>query len=244
MRFDSPLIEGRLLRRYKRFLSDVALPDGDVVTAHVANPGSMLGLQQEGARVWLSSTTNPKRKLRYSWEIVEADGTLVGVNAGRPNALVAEALVAEAIPEFVGYPELRREVRYGTGSRIDMLLTGSGHAPCYVEVKNVHLMRRAGMAEFPDSVTARGAKHLRELARMAEGGARAVMLYIVQRGDCTRLAVAADIDPTYAQALEEAVARGVEAICYACHVTTEAIELDRRLELALSRRAESPSREQ
>lgn len=231
MRFDSTLIAGRLIRRYKRFLSDVVLDDGTRVTAHVANPGSMLGLREEGARVWLSRSDKPGRKLPYSWEIVEADGALVGVNASRPNALAAEALDRDVIDELAGYGERRREVRYGNGSRVDLLLAQEGRRPCYVEIKNVHLMRTPGLAEFPDSVTARGARHLRELTAMVEAGARAVMLYIVQRGDCDHFSVAADIDPTYAQALEEAMARGVEAYCYACRVTPQGIDVERPLTL-------------
>ncbi len=233
MRFQPPLAQGRLLRRYKRFLSDVELADGRVVTAHVANPGSMLGLVAEGARVWLSVSDNPARKLRHSWELVEADGTLVGVNAGRANALAREAVVAGRIRELAGYADCRAEVRYGANSRIDLLLRDPARPPCYVEIKNVHLMRRAGLAEFPDSVTKRGTKHLQELREVVRAGDRAVMLYVVQRSDCTGFAVAADIDPAYAEALAAAQAEGVEAYAYACNVTPEAIELDGRRRLAL-----------
>jgi len=233
MRFDPPLVPGRLLRGYKRFLCDVEIADGHVVTAHVANPGSMLGLVAEGARVWLSVSDNPARKLRHSWELVEADGTLVGVNAGRANALAREAVLAGRIAELAGYADCRAEVRYGGNSRIDLLLRDPARPPCYVEVKNVHLMRRAGLAEFPDSVTKRGTKHLGELREVARAGDRAVMLYLVQRGDCTRFEAAADIDPAYAEALAAARADGVEAYAYACNVTPEAIELDGRRRLAL-----------
>ena len=233
MRFADPLLPGRLLRRYKRFLSDVELDGGTPVTAHCANPGSMLGLAQPGNRVWLAPARGPKRKLPYSWELVEAEGALVGVNAGQPNAVVAEALAEDRVPELAGYARHRREVRYGRRSRIDLLLEDARRPPCYVEIKNVHLRRAPGVAEFPDSVTARGTRHLQELAEAAEAGARAVMLYLVQRGDCERFTVAADIDPAYARALDAALARGVEALCYACNVTLETIELERRLPLDL-----------
>ena len=235
MQLPHPLVEGRLLRRYKRFLADVALDDGTEITAHVANPGAMTGLRELGSRVWLSRSNDPKRKLAYSWELVEADATLVGVNANRPNTIAAEALEAGGIPELAGYGNLRREVKYGKNSRVDLLLTDPEDARrvCYVEVKNVHLRRRERLAEFPDSVTARGAKHLEELAAMVDDGARAAMLYVVQREDCDRLGVARDIDPRYATAMDAAVARGVEIYVHACRVSTTAIELDRRLPFEL-----------
>ena len=232
MRFPDPLLEGRLVRRYKRFLADVELAGGEVVVAHCANPGSMLGLQEAGAEVWLSRARNPKRKLRYTWELLRVEGRLVGINTHHPNAIVAEAVAAGAVPELAGYPGLRREVRYGRNSRIDLLLEAEGRPICYVEVKNVHL-RRDGPAEFPDSVTARGAKHLVELGDMVAAGHRAVMFYLVQREDCERFRIAADIDPAYAAALEKARALGVEAICYCCSISPQSIELDRPLPLDL-----------
>lgn len=216
MRFSAPLVEGRLVRRYKRFLSDVELHTGEMVTAHCANPGSMLGLTTPGSRVWLSRSDNPKRKLAFSWELIEVDlgrgATLVGINTSSPNGAVASAIQNDLIPELTGYASLRREVRYGGNSRIDILLEDEARPPCYVEIKNVHLMREAGLAEFPDSVTARGAKHLAALSQMAAASARAVMVYFVQRGDADAFALAEDIDPTYAAAFRAAAASGVEAL--------------------------------
>lgn len=225
MEFPLPLRRATLIRRYKRFLSDHRLGDGSTVTAHVANPGAMTGLVDEGLETWLSPAANPKRKLPFSWEMVRIGAGLVGVNAGRPNALAEEAIAAGAIPPLAGYDTIRREVPYGERSRVDFLLEAAEGPPCYVEVKNVHL-KRGPAAEFPDSVTARGTKHLRELAAVAESGARAVMLYIVQREDCDRFALAADIDPAYAAAFVQARASGVEALAYACRLSPEGIAVD------------------
>src|SRR5712691_5529676 len=227
MRFATPLIPATLVRRYKRFLADMRLASGEELTAHVANPGAMTGLAAPGARVWLSKSDNPKRKLAYSWELVEADfgggAELVGVDAGHPKALVAEALAAGLIPELAGYGATRREVRYGRNSRVDMLLEHTTRPTCYVEIKNVHLMRARGLAEFPDAVTARGAKHLDELAAMAAAGHRAVMLFLIQIGSADRLALARDIDPRYGAAFDRARALGVEAIAYRCVVSVAEI---------------------
>lgn len=225
VRFPSELVEGRLIRRYKRFLADVELVDGRIVTAHVANSGSMMGLSAPGLRVFLSVSDDPKRKLAHALEIVEVDDgrgpTLVGINTARPNRIIEEAILAGAVPALAGYGALRREVRYGRNSRIDILLEGEGRPPAHVEVKNVHLVRRPGLAEFPDSVTTRGAKHLDELADVVAGGGRAVMVYLVHRDDCDRLAFAADLDPGYANAFRAARARGVEAIALTARVTRE-----------------------
>ena len=235
MRFSAPLVEGRLVRRYKRFLSDVELHTGEMVTAHCANPGSMLGLTTPGSRVWLSRSDNPKRKLAFSWELIEVDlgrgATLVGINTSSPNGAVASAIQNDLIPELTGYASLRREVRYGGNSRIDILLEDEARPPCYVEIKNVHLMREAGLAEFPDSVTARGAKHLAALSQMAAASARAVMVYFVQRGDADAFALAEDIDPTYAAAFRAAAASGVEALALVSSLSLEGLSPPRPIPL-------------
>jgi sugar fermentation stimulation protein A len=235
--FPVPLVRGTLVRRYKRFLSDVTLDGGETVTAHVANPGSMIGLAEPGSEVWLSPNTNPKAKLAWRWELVRIDGHLVGVNTAHPNRLIEEAIAAGAIAELAGYAVCRREVRYGVNSRIDLLLEDDGRPPCYVEIKNVNLRRglagRETAAEFPDAVTKRGAKHLVELGEMVASGARAVMLYLVQRGDCDHFRIAEDIDPAYAAALTAARARGVETLCYACDMRLDGIGVAKPMRLAL-----------
>ncbi|MEI2383957.1 DNA/RNA nuclease SfsA [Breoghania sp. JC706] len=218
-----PLVPGRLIKRYKRFLADIEFPDGSVITAHCANPGSMMGLASPGNTVWLSKSDNPNRKLTHSWELVEVGGVLIGVSTARPNALVEEAILAGVIPELSGYATLRREVKYGKNSRVDILLEDPDKPTAYVEVKNVHMMREPGLAEFPDAVTARGAKHLVELGDMVEAGHRAVMVYLVQYPTAERLAFARDIDPAYGEAFDLARSRGVEAVATVCEITQDEI---------------------
>ena len=243
MKFPGTLIRGELLRRYKRFLADVRLEDGTMVTAHCPNPGSMLGLAEPGAEVWLSKSDNPKRKLSYGLELVQAPngrpgGALVGINTGRANSIAAEALASRLIPELAAYRGIRAEAAMGLRSRVDFLLEGPGLPICYLEVKSVTL-RRPGSgsgkdtdpAEFRDVVTARGTKHLGELAKAAGEGKRAVILYLVQRSDCAAFRLAADIDPAYARAADAANAAGVSALCYACAETPEGICLDRPIAL-------------
>jgi sugar fermentation stimulation protein A len=231
MLFPTPLIRGRLIQRYKRFLADVELDSGDKVTATCPNTGSMMGLTGPGSIVWLSTSDSETRKYKHTWEMVEADlgkgPTLVGINTNHPNKLVSEAIASGQIKELGGYPNLRREVKYGKNSRIDVLLEGPQKGTCYVEVKNVHMMRRHGLAEFPDSVTARGAKHLVEMSDMVADGHRAVMVYLIQRNDAARLSLARDVDPTYGAAFDKAIAAGVEAIAVRCRMTPETIEVDK-----------------
>jgi sugar fermentation stimulation protein A len=231
IRFSAPLIPATLVRRYKRFLADVVLPGGEEITAHVANPGAMIGLAAPGSRVFLSRSDKPGRKLPYSWELVEVDlGSgleLVGVNTAHPNVIAGHAIAAGAIEGLTGYASVRREVKYGQGSRVDFLLESSNRPPCYVEVKNVHLMREPRRAEFPDAVTARGARHLDELAAMVAAGHRAAMLYLIQIGSAEHFALARDIDRRYGEAFDRARTAGVEALAYRCAISLEGIMLDR-----------------
>lgn len=226
MRFQTPLVPARLIRRYKRFLSDMTLEDGSEVTAHCANPGSMLGLKQPGLRCWLEPNDDPKKKLKYGWRMAELPGGhWAGIDTSLPNRVVKEALTNGAIPELAAYGSVRPEVAYGARSRVDFLLSEPGLPDAYVEVKNVHFRRTSDWAEFPDSVTSRGARHLDELAAMVAQGHRAVMVYLVQRTDCARFRLAGDLDPTYAAAFARAHATGVEAICYDCAISPQEMTL-------------------
>ena len=224
MNFGAPLIPGKLIQRYKRFLADVELEDGRTVTAHCANPGAMTGMADPGMRVWLEPNDDPKKKLKFAWKVVETPTGLAGIDTGLPNKVVEEALRAGAIPAFTGYDEIRREVKYGIGSRIDFLLTGAGRLDCYLEVKCVTL-RRGDVAEFPDTKTARGAKHLTELAEMARTGARAATLYLAHRADCADMRIAADIDPAYAAAHADARTAGMETHAFAANVSLTGVTL-------------------
>ncbi|WP_367714499.1 DNA/RNA nuclease SfsA [Nitratireductor sp. GISD-1A_MAKvit] len=231
MKFSPPLTECRLIRRYKRFLADVELLDGTQITVSVPNTGSMLGLTDAGARAFLSRSDDPKRKYPYRLELVEADATLVGINTSLPNRLAEEAIRAGMIADLATYPDLKREQRYGERSRIDFLLEHPERAAAYVEIKNVHFMRVPGLAEFPDTVTQRGARHLRELATMRANGHRAIMIYVVQRGDCDRFRLCSDLDPSYAAAFSLAAEAGVEAYALRCQITPEAIHPERLIEI-------------
>ena len=233
MNFLDPLISGKLVKRYKRFMADVTLENGDIVTAHCANTGAMIGVQEPGSEVWLSPARNPNRKLKYTWELVRVGGGLVGINTAHPNTIVAEAIESEKIPELAGYGAIRREVKYGENSRIDILLSGEGKPDCYVEIKNVHLMRNRGVAEFPDSVSTRAAKHQNELKNMVQQGARAMTVYLCQREDCDTFRLADDIDPNYAEAVGIAKKHGVEAVCYDCILTPKSINIGKSMKIIL-----------
>lgn len=226
MKFPQSLIEGRLLKRYKRFLADVELPDG-MVTAHCPNTGSMLGCMEPGSRVWLSRAANENRKYPFTWEIVEVNGaTPVGINTALSNRLVEEGIRGGVIGELAGYSAIRREVRYGKeSSRIDFLLEKKRGKDCYVEVKNVTAAVADGIALFPDAVSSRGARHLREMMAMVAAGHRAVLVFCVQRADVSEVRPADAIDPEYGRTLRVALSRDVEAIAYRAVVSPPEIVL-------------------
>jgi len=219
-------LEARLLRRYKRFFADVETRDGRKLTVHCPNPGSMRGLIREGAVVRCSRSDNPRRKLRHTLEMVRVGSTWVGVHTGRANAVAEEAIRSSLVPDLAGYRRLRREVADSLGSRIDFLLADhpADPRPAWIEVKSVTLAE-SGLARFPDSVTERGRRHALALANLVEQGARAALLFLVQRADCDRVAPADDIDPAYGAALREAAARGVEVLALGARVTPRAIRV-------------------
>lgn len=234
MEFATPLIAARLIRRYKRFLADVRLPDGTEAVAHCPNPGSMMGMADEGIKIWLEPNDDPHKKLKYGWRLIEQDDVhFVGVDTGVPNRVVGPALLAHQIAGLPPYDAVRAEVKYADKSRIDFLLSGA--VDTYVEVKSVTLSRTAGLAEFPDSVTARGAKHLEALTQMVAQGHRAVMFYMVQRTDCAALSLAADIDPAYAAAFARATKAGVQVLAYDCAIDPKGVKLRRPVPFAWDR---------
>ncbi|MGB7242719.1 MAG: DNA/RNA nuclease SfsA [Sulfitobacter sp.] len=235
MRFQTDLVPARLIRRYKRFLADCTLETtGQEITAHCANPGSMMGLATPGTRVWLESNDDPRKKLKYGWRLVDHEnGHYIGVDTSVPNRALRDALTTGKIPPLSNYRTVRAEVKYGKSSRIDFLLTEPGLPDAYVEVKSVTLSRTPELAEFPDSVTARGTKHLAELTNMAARGHRAIMLYLVQRTDCTRFDLAADIDPTYAEAFKIARKGGVEVLCFGTDISPHGVDLAGPLDIAI-----------
>ena len=235
MRFQTELVPARLVKRYKRFLADCVLEDGSQeITAHCANPGSMMGLAEPGMRVWLEPNDDPKKKLKYGWRLVDHEnGHFTGVDTSLPNRALKSALMAREVAPFAAYPMVRPEVKYGENSRIDFLLSGPDLPDLYIEVKSVTLSRQSGLAEFPDSVTKRGAKHLDELVRVVAQGHKAAMLYLVQRTDCDAFTLASDIDPAYSAAFDAARAAGVETYCFDTNITPDGIEIARPLTLRL-----------
>ena len=238
MKYNQPLAPARLVRRYKRFMADVELPDGSQITLHCPNTGSMKNCLHPGYRVWYSDSKNPKRKYPCTWEQAEIpltfDGkerlTLAGLNTGRANQLVEELLIEGKVPQLADYQSIRREVRYGEeNSRIDLLLQAQGLPDCYVEVKSVTLAMGDGLGLFPDAVTSRGTKHLRELTQVVSNGAKAVLFFCVQHTGIDRVSVAKMIDPNYSKALEQAMAAGVEILAWGAQMSPQSIALERPL---------------
>jgi len=223
-----PLVKGTLLRRYQRFLADVVLENGDTVTAHCPNTGSMKDCCAPDRPVYLSVHDNPRRKLKYTWELIQMPTSLVGVNTLMPNRLVKHAVQAGQVAELSGYGTVRSEVKIGAHTRVDLMLQDGRGGICHVEIKNCTMVRD-GVARFPDAVTARGLKHLQELAGQVAAGHRSVMFYVIQRMDAAAFAPADDIDPAYGSALRNALANGVEILAYDVHIDLRAIRLNRRL---------------
>ena len=231
MKFSNKLIKAKFVKRYKRFFSDHILEDGKLVTAHCPNTGAMTGVAKEGITSWLSPSNNPKRKLKWTWELTQENNTIVGVNTHSPNKIIQEAINNNEIKELLNYKTLKREVSYGSNSRIDIFLQDEKKIDCYVEIKNVHLSRVKGIAEFPDGITSRGTKHLKELANVAQSGCRAVMLYLIQRNDCNFFKIAVDIDEVYAKEFINALNVGVEVICIDTILNTNGISIGKNIQL-------------
>lgn len=248
MLLPQPMTRGVIVQRYKRFFIDMVLDDGRAITAHCPNPGAMLGVKDPGQTAWVSWSDDPKRKLAWTLQLVEADTGLVGVNTMLPNRLVAEALAAGVIPELAGYASVRPEVKYAQASRVDFLLTDPDRPPCWLEVntqsahaqpkerlwlevKNCHFSRTKGLAEFPDCKAERSTRHLGDLAAQVAEGDRAAVLFVVQREDCDEFSACADLDPAFAKALKRAEDAGVEVLVYACEMGTDAIRLGGKMAL-------------
>ena len=231
MEFDN-LIKGRLLRRYKRFLADVELPDGQIITAHCPNTGAMTGCAEPGSKVWLSTSTVKTRKYPHTWELVETVSGLACIHSAKANQVVREAFAAGLISGFEGYPDIRSEVKYGQGSRADLLLQGP-EGRVFVEVKSVTLCRPGGVGAFPDAVSERGRKHLRELQSVLDNETEAVLFFCVFHSGINSVCAAGDIDPRYREALAEAMAVGVQVLAWRADISTTGIELSRQLPFAL-----------
>ncbi len=238
MKFASPLIEARLIKRYKRFLADVQLADGSTLTAHCPNTGSMMGVCEPGSRVWLSQSENPDRKYAHTWELIEVGDTLVGINTSLPNRLVEEAIANGIIHPLQGYAEIKREVKFGAeNSRVDLLLSKSNGEQCFVEVKNVTAAVSDGIALFPDAVSKRGSKHLRELMAVVQAGHRAVLVFCVQRDDVEQVRPADEIDAVYGKTLRDALKCGVEVLAYGTHICVKNINIINKLQIICPRHA-------
>jgi sugar fermentation stimulation protein A len=231
MRFDG-LLEGRLVRRYKRFLADVEMPGGELITVHCPNTGAMTGLAEPGARVWLSTSPVKTRKYPHTWELVETPSGMACVHSASANRVVREAFAAQRVPGFEDYPDICAEVRYGQGSRADLLLRGA-QGQVFVEVKSVTLCRPGGQGVFPDAVSERGRKHLRELEAVLGEGTRALLFFCVFHSGIETVSAAGDIDPAYRNALAETMAGGVEVLAWSTRITTSGVDLNRPLPFSI-----------
>jgi len=231
MQFDS-LLEGRLLRRYKRFLADVELPGGEIITVHCPNTGAMTGCAEAGARVWLSLSDSKTRKYAHTWELVETSRGMACIHSARANRVVREAVVAGRIPGFGDYPDIRTEVKYGEGSRVDLLLEGDA-GRVFVEVKSVTLCREGGRGAFPDAVSERGRKHLQALQAVRDRATRAVLFFCVFHQGINSVSAAGDIDPRYRDALQQAMAAGVEVLAWRASISPQGIDLSQALPFSL-----------
>ena len=227
MNFEDKLISGQLIKRYKRFFVDVKVGN-KIVTAHCPNTGSMQGLLEKNNKVWLTKSANPKRKLKYTLQIIENQSAKVGINTHITNKITLEALKSSIIEKFKNFETLKQEINFGSNTRFDFLIT-EGKRKSFIEVKNVTLSRKKGVAEFPDAVTSRGLKHIQELLKANQKGYEIYLLYIIQRDDCNKFELAKDIDPKYCELLVKAVKKNLNVLCYDCKFSSKGIKLNRKI---------------
>ena len=231
MNFKKKLISGELIKRYKRFFVDVKI-DNKTVTAHCPNTGSMMGLLEKGNKVWLSKSDNPKRKLKYTLQVIESNGSKVGVNTHLTNKIALDAIYKSKIQNFKNYDFVKQEIKFGNNTRFDLLLTKK-NKKIFIEVKNVTLSRQKGIAEFPDAITSRGQKHIQELLNANKQGYNIYLLFVIQRDDCNKLKIAKDIDPKYCELLTKAVKKNLNILCYDCKFSTKGIKLNRKVKFKI-----------
>ncbi len=231
MNFDKSLISGELIKRYKRFFVDAKV-NNVIVTAHCPNTGSMMGLMNSGNRVWLSRSNNPNRKLKYTLQIIEKNRIKVGVNTHLTNKIVFKALKNNCINEFKNLDLIKQEVKFNENTRFDFLIS-KGNKKIFIEVKNVTLSREKGMAEFPDAVTSRGQKHIKELIKASKKGFQIYLLYVIQRQDCKKFKLAKDIDPEYYNLVKKAVKKKLKLICYDCKFSSKGIKLNNKIKVLM-----------
>ena len=231
MKFNETLIAGKFIKRYKRFFVDVKIGNEKVV-AHCPNTGSMMGLLEKGNNVWLSKSNNPKRKLKYTLQIIEDQKSKVGINTHLTNKIVFEALDKRAIKNFENLDKIQSEVKFGKNTRFDFLITEK-YKKTFIEVKNVTLCREKKIAEFPDAITSRGSKHIQELLEANKKGYKIYLFFVIQRNDCNKFKLAKDIDPEYCELLLKAVKKNLKILCYDCKFSPKGIELNREIQLKI-----------